>query len=62
MDTQSTGGEKNTTPPLGTGRGLGRGQGRQGGGAGVRIMESFGRSKGPLDGRTPGANRDLGAG
>ena len=33
-----------------------------GGGAGVRMMEAGKGRKGTLDSRTPGADRDLGAG
>ena len=38
------------------------GRGRHGGGAGVRMVETGRGRKGPSDGRTPGDDRDLGAG
>ena len=44
------GGTKNTNPPPGTGRGLGCWSRPDGGGAGVRVMDSGRGRKGPLDG------------
>ena len=48
--------------PLGTSSGMGRWSRPAGRGAGVRATEAGRGRKGTLDGRTLGADRDLGAG
>ena len=61
-DAQGTGDIITQRQPLETGRELGRRSRPAEGRAGMRMMDSGRGRKGPSDGRTHGADMDLGAG